>query len=45
MDNYLDVAIDLSNVLFICSANYPRNISRPLLDRMEQIKLTSYTDR
>ena len=44
VDNYLDVAIDLSNVLFICSANYERNISKPLLDRMERIRLSSYTD-
>ena len=44
LDNFLDVPIDLSNVLFICSANYERNISKPLLDRMEKIKLHSYTD-
>lgn len=36
--------IDLSNVLFICSANYERNISKPLIDRMEKVKLHSYTD-
>ena len=44
LDNFIDVPIDLSNVLFICSANYERNISKPLLDRMEKIKLHSYTD-
>lgn len=44
VDNYIDHAIDLSNVLFICSANYERHISKPLLDRMEKIYLNSYTD-
>lgn len=44
MDNFIDVPIDLSNVLFICSANYERNISKPLLDRMEKVRLHSYTD-
>ena len=44
MDNYIDHAIDLSNVLFICSANYERAISKPLLDRMEKIYLNSYTE-
>jgi len=34
VDNYVDLPIDLSNVLFITSANYERNISKPLLDRM-----------
>jgi ATP-dependent Lon protease len=43
MDNFVDVPVDLSNVLFITSANYERNISKPLLDRMEKIYLTSYT--
>jgi ATP-dependent Lon protease len=44
VDNYIDLPIDLSNVLFVCSANYERNISKPLLDRMEKIRLNSYTD-
>lgn len=43
VDNFVDVPIDLSNVLFITSANYERNISKPLLDRMQKIYLTSYT--
>lgn len=43
VDNYVDVPVDLSNVLFITSANYEKNISKPLLDRMERIYLTSYT--
>ena len=34
VDNFVDVAVDLSNVLFITSANYEQNISKPLLDRM-----------
>lgn len=40
----MDVPIDLSNVLFVCSANYEQNVSKPLLDRMDMIKLTSYTN-
>lgn len=44
MDNFVDIPVDLSNVLFICSANYEQNISKPLLDRMEKVKLTSYTN-
>lgn len=44
VDNYLDVSVDLSNVLFICSANYIERISKPLLDRMYKIHLTSYTN-
>lgn len=43
VDNFVDVPVDLSNVLFITSANYERNISKPLLDRMEKIYLSSYT--
>lgn len=44
VDNYIDHPVDLSNVLFICSANYIQNISRPLLDRLQKIELSSYTD-
>jgi ATP-dependent Lon protease len=44
VDNYIDLAVDLSNVLFVCSANYERNISKPLLDRVEKIYLNSYTE-
>lgn len=42
-DNYVEEPFDLSNVLFICTANYIENIPAPLLDRLELIELNSYT--
>lgn len=43
-DHYIDLPVDLSNVVFIATANDPDAISRPLLDRMEHIEIGSYTD-
>ena len=42
LDHYMDIPVDLSKVLFVCTANVTDTIPRPLLDRMEIIELSGY---
>jgi len=43
VDHYVEVPVDLSRTMFICTANTTETISQPLLDRMEMVELSGYT--
>lgn len=44
LDHYVDYPVDLSNVMFVCTANNLGTLSAALLDRLEVIRFTSYSD-